>query len=116
MTLAELKQLPGAVWVDKGGTKYEKFAAVIPKEKITAGFVDGNITKDGTAIYDKPKDKGGKRICTVIGGKPVRGFFTPSGKIEFYNGDFAKKKDANGNPVDPLAGSDFGPRPPRTSR
>jgi thiosulfate reductase/polysulfide reductase chain A len=102
MTLEELKQLPGAVWVDKGGTKYEKFAAVVPEDKITAGFVDGDIARDGTAIYDKPKEKSGKRIGTVIGGKPVKGFSTPSGKIEFYNADFAKKNDANGHPVDAL--------------
>jgi thiosulfate reductase/polysulfide reductase chain A len=104
MTLAELKQLPGAVWVDKGGTKYEKYKAVIPDDKLKTAFVDGNRTKDGTGIYDKPKDKGGKRIGTVFGGKPVRGFFTPSGKVELYNADFAKKKDVAGNPVDPLPG------------
>jgi len=57
---------------------------------------------DGTAIYDKPRDKGGKRIGTVINGKPVRGFFTPSGKIEFHNLAFEKLRDASGRPVDAL--------------
>ena len=102
MTLEELKRLPGAVWVDKEGTKYEKFKAPISAEKLGSAFVDGDIATEGTAIYDKPKDKGGKRIGTVIGGKPVRGFFTPSGKIEFCNAAFAKKKDANGQLVDSL--------------
>jgi|GEM_PF-9018 len=141
MTLAELKQLPGAVWVDKGGTKYEKFKTPIkstlvvegttvfdapadnPKRKpvgVVVGeklfdkpetdggkqigvIVDGQaFFTNGAAILDKPADAKGKQIGAVVNGKPVRGFFTPSGKIEFYNADFAKKKDANGNPVDPL--------------
>ena len=74
MTLEELKRLPGAVWVDKEGTKYEKFKAPISAEKLGSAFVDGDIATEGTAIYDKPKDKGGKRIGTVIGGKPVSVF------------------------------------------
>ena len=32
----------------------------------------------------------------------MRGFFTPSGRIEFYSAGFAKKKDASGQPVDAL--------------
>jgi thiosulfate reductase/polysulfide reductase chain A len=64
----------------------------------------GRVPKspDGTAIYDKPKDQKGKRIGTVIGGKPVKGFMTKSGKVEFYAKWLAEKKDANGKPVDPL--------------
>ncbi len=96
ITLDELKQLPGAVWVDKAGTRYEKFATPIPADVMKTAVVDG------AAIYDKPKEKGGKRIGTIIDGQPVRGFMTPSGKIEFYNADFAKMKDAAGNPVDSL--------------
>jgi len=99
ITLDELKQLPGAVWVDRSGTEYEKFKAVLSDAVLKTAFVDGDITRDGTAIFDR---KGGKRIGTVINGKPVRGFSTPSGKIEFYNADFARKKDAKGQPVDPL--------------
>ncbi len=102
ITLEELKKLPGAVWVDRTGTRYEKYAEPIPAGKLAAAFVDGDITRDGTAIYDKPKDQGGKRIGTVIGGRPVRGFFTPSGKVEFYNATLAEKKDARGNPIAPL--------------
>jgi len=96
ITLAELKQLPGAVWVDKAGTRYEKFAEPLSEKTMQTAVVDG------VAIYDKPKDKGGKRIGTIIGGKPVRGFMTPSGKIEFYNAALASQKDATGQPVDPL--------------
>lgn len=103
ITLEELKNLPGAVWVDRGGTNYEKFKTVLSDAVLKTAFIDGRLAKDGTAIYDKPKDRGGKRIGTVISGKPVRGFFTPSGKIEFHNADFAKKKDAIGRPVDALA-------------
>jgi thiosulfate reductase / polysulfide reductase chain A len=103
ITLEELKRLPGAVWVDKGGTLYEKFAEPIPPDKLSTAFIEGDFAAEGTAIYDKPKDKGGKRIGTVAGGKPVRGFFTSSGKIEFYKAALAKKRDAAGHPVDPLA-------------
>ncbi len=102
ITLAELKELPGAVWVDRQGTRYEKFAEEIPAAKLATCFFDGDPKADGTAIYDKPKTLGGKRIGTVIGGKPVRGFSTPSGKIEFYSKWLATKRDASGRPVDPL--------------
>jgi thiosulfate reductase/polysulfide reductase chain A len=53
-------------------------------------------------IYDKPKDQGGKQTGAVIGGKPRRGFMTPSGKVEFYSKSLGAKKDANGKPVNPL--------------
>lgn len=102
ITLAELKELPGAVWVDRGGTRYEKFAEVIPEEKLKTAFLEGDLAQEGSVIWDKPKEKGGKRIGTVIGGKPVRGFFTKSGKIEFYSPHLAWLKDAKGRPVDPL--------------
>ncbi|MBI3985959.1 MAG: molybdopterin-dependent oxidoreductase [Lentisphaerae bacterium] len=100
MTLDELKKLPGAVWVDKKGTKYEKYKAELAEDKLKTAWFDGEDPKaEGTGIYDKPKDKGGKRIGTVIGGKPVRGFFTKSGKIEFFAKSLADKKDAQGRPV-----------------
>lgn len=102
ITLAELKELPGAVWVDKKGTRYEKFAEEIPAAKLATCVYDGDPKTDGTGIYDKPKALGGKRVGTVIGGKPVRGFFTPSGRIEFSARWLATKKDAHGKPVDPL--------------
>jgi thiosulfate reductase / polysulfide reductase chain A len=104
ITLAELKALPGAVWIDKKGTKYEKFTSALPEDKLKDAFFDGDKRAEGTAIYDKPKDKGGKRIGTVIRGVPVRGFFTTSGKAELFNAKWGEKKDANGNPVDPLPG------------
>jgi len=102
MTLEELKKLPGAVWVDKKGTKYEKFAEPLKPEQLQGAFFDGNPHGDGTAIYDKPKDQKGKRIGTVLGGKPVKGFMTPSGKVEFYAKSLSEKKDATGKPVNPL--------------
>ncbi len=108
MTLAELKKLPGAVWFDKKGTKYEKFKDALPEDKLKTAWFDGDPKAEGTGIYDKPKDKGGKRIGTVIGRKPVRGFFTKSGKIEFFAKGLAEKKDARGRPVSPLP--EYSPR------
>ena len=99
MTLAALRELPGAVFVDKGGTRYKKYEERIPGSVLATAFVDGDLAKDGTAIYDAPE---GKRIGTVIGGKPVRGFMTPSGRVEFYGATWATKKDVKGNRVDAL--------------
>ncbi len=102
LTLAELKALPGAVWVDKKGTRYEKYAEALSPEQLKEAFFDGNPKAEGTPVYDKPKDQKGKRIGTVIGGKPVRGFATKSGKVEFVSMRLAEKTDANGKPVNPL--------------
>jgi thiosulfate reductase/polysulfide reductase chain A len=102
ITLDELKELPGAVWLDKQGTRYEKFAELLPAEKLETSWFDGDPQADGTAIYDKPKAEKGRRIGTVIAELAVRGFFTPSGKVEFVSPWLAELKDANGRPVDPL--------------
>jgi thiosulfate reductase/polysulfide reductase chain A len=102
MTLAQLRALPGAVWVDRNGTRYEKYAAPLPPDKLATAFFDGSRGAEGTAIYDKPKNQKGKRIGTVIRGRPVRGFMTPSGKVEFYARWLQGKTDANGKPVNPL--------------
>jgi thiosulfate reductase/polysulfide reductase chain A len=102
ITLAELKALPGAVWVDTKGTTYEKFAAPLAPEKLATAWFDGDPAAEGTAIYSKPKAEGGTRIGTVIRGQAVRGFFTKSGKVEFVASSLADKTDALGNPVDPL--------------
>ena len=102
ITLAELKELPGAVWVDRQGTRYDKFATEIPTEKLATCWFDGDPETDGTPIYDKPKTEKGKRVGTVIGGRAVRGFFTPSGKVEFVSPWLAAKTDAADRSVDPL--------------
>lgn len=102
MTLSELKALPGAVWVDRQGTRYEKYAEPIPQELLARAWFDGPRSQDGTAVFDKAKDQGGKRIGIVVGGRAVRGFATPSGKIEFFNAALARKQDARGRPVDSL--------------
>jgi thiosulfate reductase/polysulfide reductase chain A len=102
LTLAELKALPGAVWVDKGGTRYEKFAEELKPEQLKTAVYDGNPKAEGTALYDKPKDQKGTRIGTVIGGKAVKGFATPSGKVEFVAKWLGEKKDATGKPVSAL--------------
>jgi thiosulfate reductase/polysulfide reductase chain A len=102
ITLAELKDLPGAVWVDRNGTRYEKYAAALTPAQLATASFDGPRHADGTAIYDRPKSQGGKRIGTVIGGQAVRGFMTPTGKVEFVARHLAGKHDAEGRPVNPL--------------
>jgi thiosulfate reductase/polysulfide reductase chain A len=100
ITLAELKALPGAVWVDKKGTRFEKWAEELKPEQLKTVFFDGNPRAEGTAVYDKPKtEKGSKRIGTVVGGKAVVGFATRSGKVELVSPWLAEKKDADGKPV-----------------
>lgn len=102
MSLEELKALPGAVFVDPKGTKYAKYAAELSAEKLATAVYDGDPTVDGVAIYDKAKDEGGKVIGRVFGGKPVKGFSTKSGKIEFVSTSLVDKKDATGKPIDLL--------------
>jgi anaerobic selenocysteine-containing dehydrogenase len=102
ITLAELKALPGAVWVDRKGTRYEKYAEPIPAAKLATAWFDGDPSADGTAVFDKPKDKGGKRLGTVVGGEVVRGFATPSGKVEFVSTWLARRPGADGKAVNPL--------------
>ncbi len=102
MTLAQLKALPGAVWMDRKGTKYEKYEAELSKDDLKTAFFDGPRTKDGTIVYDKPKDKKGKPIGIVFKGKPVKGFATPSRKVELFAPTLAARKDALGRPVNPL--------------
>jgi thiosulfate reductase / polysulfide reductase chain A len=100
LTLAELKALPGAVWVDTKGTRFEKWAEELKPEQLKTAFFDGNPRAEGTAVYDKPKaEKGSKRIGTVVGGKAVVGFATRSGKLELVSPWLAEKKDADGKPV-----------------
>jgi len=98
ITLEELKKLPGAVWVSKKGTRYEKYKEVIPADKVADGIVEGNI------LYSKKPDGTKDKPMGLIkeDGTAVKGFSTPSGKVEFYNAGFAKKKDAWGKPVNPL--------------
>ena len=103
ITLAELKALPGAVWVDRKGTRFEKYAEASTPEQLKTAVFDGDPRAEGTAIYDKPKEeKGRKRIGIVAGGKPVVGFATRSGKVELVSPWLAEKKDADGKPVSAL--------------
>lgn len=104
LTLEEIKALPGATWVDRAGTRYEKFKEEIPAEKMAKAVVVqvkvGDLEVEH--IYDKPKEQGGKRIGTIVGGRPVRGFMTPTGKVEFVLTLLAGKKDARGQPCPDL--------------
>ena len=102
ITLDELKALPGAVYVDQKGTKYAKYAGELAPEKLEKAVYDGDPAVDGTAIYDKAKDDGGVVIGHVFGGKPVKGFATKSGKIEFVSTAMVDKTDADGKAVDLL--------------
>ena len=102
ITLEELKALPGAVYVDQKGTKYAKYEGELAPEKLEKAVYDGEPTADGTAVYDKAKDDGGVVIGHVFGGKPVKGFATKSGKIEFVSTSLVDKKDADGKAVDLL--------------
>lgn len=102
ITLGELQALPGAVWLDKKGTRYEKYAEEIPAAKLATYWFDGDPKAEGTGIYDKPKDQGGKRVGIVVGDKPVAGFATPSSKIEFVSKTLAGKKDAQGQAINAL--------------
>ena len=102
ITLEEMKKLPGAVWVDKKGTAYQKYAAALSDAALKTAFYDGDQTKDGTLVYDKDKAQGGAAIGAMLDGKAVKGFATPSRKVELYAKGLETKKDATGKAVNPL--------------
>ena len=102
MSLADLKELPGAVYVDPGGTSYEKFVERIPAEKLATAWYDGPLAAEGTGIYDKPKDDGGTYIGHVLKGAPRRAFHTKSGYVEFVSTSLGDKTDTDGRAVDTL--------------
>lgn len=102
LTLEEIKKLPGAVWVDKKGTTYQKFAGALSTDALKTAVYDGDPSAEGTIVYNKPKDQGGTAIGIVNDGKPVKGFATASRKIQFYVKGLEGKVDAAGRPVNPL--------------
>lgn len=108
MSLADLKQLPGAVWVDAGGTKFHKYASPLAPEKLATAWYSGPKDVEGTLIYDKPKTDGGKQIGTVHKGQAVRGFFTATGLAQFFDPSLVTKKSFDGDPVNPIP--DYVPR------
>ncbi|MBI4317583.1 MAG: molybdopterin-dependent oxidoreductase [Chloroflexi bacterium] len=92
MTLAELRQRPGAVWMDLKGTQYEKHKAeVASPEGATVDSQTGSV-----------RDKDGKLVGVRVAGKTHKGFATASGKLELYSDTLAKKRDANGSAIDGL--------------
>lgn len=102
ITLEELKALPGAVWVSKSGTRYEKYAQPLAADRLKDAFFDGDPGAAGTVVYDKPKDKGGARIGVVVGGTVVQGFNTPSRRVDFVATWLGTKTDADGRAVSVL--------------
>lgn len=102
ITLEELKKLPGAVWVDKKGTRYRKYADPVAQDQLSTAFYAGDPAADGTVVYDKDPAAGGKPIGVVVDGVVRKGFNTPSRRVEFYAASLEGKKDALGRPVDPL--------------
>lgn len=102
ITLEELQQLPGAVWLDKKGTAYEKYEGALSADALKTAFYDGDKGKDGALVYNKAKADGGTVIGVVVDGKAVKGFATPSRKVELFAKGLATKKDAAGKAVNPL--------------
>ncbi len=102
LTLAELKALPGAVWLDKKGTTYQKYAEALSEDTLKTASFDGDPRSDGTLVYSKPKAEGGTLVGVVAAGRAVKGFATKSRRVEFVSRWLADKPDANGKPVDPL--------------
>jgi len=80
ITLEELKAKPGAVWVG-GKTKYEKFRSEV---KLPEG---GSIDPETGVV----KDKDGKALGLKIGDKLVKGFETPSRKLELFSKQLKEK-------------------------
>lgn len=107
ITLDELKALPGAVWVDREGTKYEKHARELPAERLRTAWYDTEPVGDGpypegTVVYDEPVSEGGSPIGVVVDGVVRVGFSTPSRRVEFVSDRMGSMVDAGGKPVDGL--------------
>ena len=102
ITLQQLKELPGAVWFDRKGTRYAKYAEPVPLDELGGAYFDGDPAANGTVVYDKPKSQGGKPLGVVMDGSVVVGFATPSRKAELSSPWLATKKDFLGRTVDPL--------------
>ena len=98
ITLEELKALPGAVWVSKKGTRYNKHLDLIPPEKLADAIVEGSL------VFSKKKDGTRDKQIGMLKpeGSAIRGFFTPSGRLELYAAKHNGRKDALGNPLEPL--------------
>ena len=98
ITLEELKALPGATWVSKKGTKYNKHEEVIPPDKLAEAITEGHL------VFSKKKDGSKDKQIGMVrpDGTAVRGFFTPSGKLELYAAKHEGKKGADGKPLKPL--------------
>lgn len=94
--LPELKALPGAVWVDTIGTRYQKYTDAIPNDVIARSVKGGNL------LFDEPKGEGGQPVGIFVDGKWVKGFNTSTRKIELASASWASKKDANGRPIPAL--------------
>ena len=98
ITLEELKALPGATWVSKNGTKYNKHTGAIAPEKVQDAITEGAL------LFSKKKDGSKDKQIGMLKpeGTAVRGFMTPSGKLELYTAKHIGKKDANGKELSSL--------------
>lgn len=98
ITLQELKALPGATWMSTKGTRYNKHLDGIPPEKLADSIVEENL------VFSKKKDGSKDKQIGMVrpDGTAVRGFITPSGKLELYAKKHETKKDAAGKPLNPL--------------
>jgi thiosulfate reductase / polysulfide reductase chain A len=106
ISLEELKALPGAVWVAPANKwKYQKYAQTID---ITSPSKPGlQIKVENDIVYEidpneKDEKKAKKAIGIMIDGVAYKGFDTKTRKIEFYSKWAEGKKDALGNPLEPL--------------
>ena len=64
-----------------------RIGTVTAAEKVQGAIVEGDL------IFTKKSDGTKDKIGIMQGEKAVQGFSTPSGRVEFYNADFAKRKD-----------------------
>ena len=90
MTLDELKALPGAVWVDPKGTRYEKFNEPVKSKLVldADGRVFDKPADDGSrkqvglmvreSLWTKPEAEGGAQVGRLIAGQV---FYTDGDQI-----------------------------------
>ncbi|HZP97397.1 MAG TPA: NrfD/PsrC family molybdoenzyme membrane anchor subunit [Candidatus Limnocylindria bacterium] len=99
ITLAELKALPGAVWMDKVGTRFQKYQLPVSATALQTAVYEGDPTKDGTLVLDKPRASGGAPIGVIVDGMALAGFNTRTRRVDFSAAWLAAKTDANGKAI-----------------
>ena len=99
ITLAELKALPGAVWVDKGGTRYQKYAEPVSAARLVDAVYDGSPRQTARSSSTSRRGRGtASASSSTARRRRLRDAHTRRLRRAVAHGE----TDANGKPVSAL--------------